>query len=197
MPANILRIKLNMGFLILVLTSLMVSCVAPVNITQELNTTFIVPIKGELPRFDESAKQWQPDANLVSVELPLGDPNTIPYRAMATYLSLSAHSALMITLENNKNITTMVFPSIYETEEPIGESNWKYDSADILLIVMKQPEVKPLISNGKICGKLMIKHDFNFPNHPALWHASIEDCRSLHQDVFLVIDPMSGKVINR
>ncbi len=177
------------------LSAILLLTVASCVPSEDLSSKYVASLKTELPKLGEVAQQWQPDAYITDIGLEVGSRDAILYQIRISYSSPSTNSTLLVSLEEDNDISTEVFPNTYQPEEPISESSIALDSTEILAIALEQPEITSFLQDEPVCGHLGLKHDPNYENGPPLWHLNIENCHSRNLAAYIVIKPMSGEVV--
>lgn len=158
-------------------------------------------LRESLPKLEEAAAQWMPDAYLVdaSVELLSGDSSR--WLASGAFQSPSEDSqGILLLLEQDGSIQAEVVPQPNGVRQvqPITQDDWTLDSEEALEHALTEEGRRYLEENpDSQCSFMYLERDVRSPDQPVVWRLTLAGC--LLEPVFetVVIDANSGAVIRR
>jgi len=156
----------------------------------------VVSMEYYLPRLMDRAKQWQDDAYLVSVFMPLlHDEGFKPdWLIYADFMSDSRNDeGLAITLTLNERIKTekVEFNKPQAPKRPLTKQVWIYDSQKALNMILDDENVqKDLRRKGAF--SLTLDHYSNIDQRP-IWSLTLDD-GNFNGSIYYFLDPADGTV---
>jgi hypothetical protein len=160
----------------------------------------IISLEENIPKLQEKAYEWQPDAHLVNAIIPIrinGD-HVDPYLMVAFFESLSSdYESLIVRLYPDGEIESERVSHqkpIYQVR-PITQQEWQFDSQEALDRLLDEDRTRLLKRSQLNCSELTLEYRKKTESS-VIWILAIVDCGNLSAGsaVFYYLDPISGQV---
>ena len=164
-------------------------------------TLSIPSLRENLPKLEEAARVWSPDAYLANAELPIRYGSPGPWLVSAIFNSpFEQFEGVLMFLEQDGSIKTEIVPHTVPViqVEPIETDDWKLDSQEALDIGPDDQGLRYLEEHPRAgCSFLSLDRIGVEPGSPVVWRLVLSDCLEPWTGQTTVIDATTGEVLSR
>jgi hypothetical protein len=161
----------------------------------------IPSLRENLPKLEEAARVWRPDAYLANAELPIRYGSPGPWLVSAIFNSpFEQFEGVLMFLNQDGSIKTEIVPHTVPVVqvEPIESDDWKLDSQEALDIGLDDQGLRYLEEHPRAgCSFLSLDRSGVEPGSPVVWRLVLSDCLDPWTGQTTVIDATTGEVISR
>lgn len=181
--------------MVLLLSSCFTHEVQPVNRSR----IHVISLQENWTKLQTRAKEWNTDAYLISVELPIFVDSTNPmqYYAFAYFLSDSdLENMLEVVIDINGSLYSRVVAiSPVKYAQPITISDWLIDSTGALDNLLTDDDALFLTQNlDKHCSGLSLVRQPQVSQDAVVWRISIYDCGLSGYERSAYMDALNGNI---
>src|SRR3990172_33694 len=159
----------------------------------------IISLKENLPTLQDRARDWNSDAYLTDVDIPIQTKTARLWLISASFQSPSEeYESLLVTLELDGRVTVsrVEHKNPVNHEQRIDDGDLRIDSVEALDMMLDSNELRFLQTHDPQCSSLDLKRDLARQDyHPVVWIVSLWDCSVQSDENYTFLDALTGEVI--
>ncbi len=161
----------------------------------------VASLRNELPKLEQAAKQWRPDAYLVDATVELLNKRSSRSAVTGYFQSPSTeYEGILIYLEQDGSVLAELVPYEIQVRQsvPITNKDWQLDAVEALERGLTAEGRQYLDENAESqCSFMIMERDIpDFPER-VVWRVELGGCLLDPSFQRIVIDASTGEVIRQ
>ena len=161
----------------------------------------VASLRNELPKLEQAAMQWRPDAYLVDANVQLLNEQSSRSAVTGYFQSPSTEfEGILIYLEQDGSIVSELVPFEAQVPQavPITDADWQLDTVEALERGMTAEDRQYLEENSNTkCSFMILERDVPDAPERVVWRVELAECLLGPSFQSIVIDANSGDVVRR
>lgn len=187
--------KISSLFIVIVILS---ACNNPFSTPSTSTPISIISLEQNIGQLQEKANEWDPDAYLVSVDIPISVNGEIvqSWLISAVFQSTSKEQeSVIIHLypDDKFEVISVDHKKPINHVHPLTQQEWQIDSQEALNLLLDEDRTRLLKQTQKNCSDLSLEHRDPRENS-VIWILTIFDCGPDMSGKHYYLDPNTGEV---